>query len=42
MNKEEFLKIKEAHKSARMEERKSIIGFITKKKDKEGNFLFTK
>ncbi|HET5493583.1 TPA: hypothetical protein VU078_000209 [Streptococcus pneumoniae] len=42
MNKEEFLKIKEAYKSARTEERKSIIGFITKKKDKEGNFLFTK
>lgn len=39
MNKEEFLKIKEAYKSARTEERKSIIGFITKKKDKEGNFL---
>ena len=41
-NKEEFLKVKEAYKSARTEERKSIIGFITKKKDKEGNFLFTK
>ncbi len=42
MNKEDFLKIKEAYKSARTEERKSIIGFITKKKDKEGNSLFTK
>ncbi|MFS9078211.1 hypothetical protein [Streptococcus infantis] len=42
MNKEEFLKIKEAYKSARTEERKRIIDFITKKKDKEGNYLFTK
>lgn len=42
MNKEEFLKIKEAYKSARTEERKSIIDFITKKKDNEGNYLFTK
>lgn len=42
MNKEDFLKIKEAYKSARTEERKKIIEFITKKKDKEGNYLFTK
>ena len=42
MNKEEFLKIKEAYKSARTEGRKSIIDFITKKKDNEGNYLFTK
>ena len=42
MNKEEFLKVKEAYKSARTEERKKIIKFITKKKDKEGNYLFTK
>ena len=42
MNKEEFLKVKEAYKSARTEERKKIIKFITKKKDKEGNSLFTK
>ena len=42
MNKEEFLKIKEAYKSARTEERKIIINFITKKKDNEGNYLFTK
>ena len=42
MDKEEFLKIKEAYKSARTEEKKRIIDFITKKKDKEGNFLFTK
>ena len=42
MNKEEFLKIKEAYNSARTEERKSIIDFITKKRDKEGNYLFTK
>ena len=42
MNKEEFLKIKEAYKSARTEERKSIIDFITKKKDEKGNYLFTK
>jgi len=42
MNKEEFLKIKEAYKSARTEERKRIIDFITKKKDKEGNYIFTK
>lgn len=41
-NKEEFLKIKEAYKNSRTEERKSIIDFITKKKDKEGNYLFTK
>ena len=41
-NKEEFLKIKEAYKSARTEEKKRIIDFITKMKDKEGNFLFTK
>ena len=42
MNKEDFLKIKEAYKSARLEEKKRIIDFITKKKDKEGNYLFTK
>ena len=42
MNKEEFLKIKEAYKSARTEERNRIIDFTTKKKDKEGNYLFTK
>ena len=42
MDKEEFLKIKEAYKSARTEERKSIIDFITKKKDEKGNYLFTK
>ena len=41
-NKEEFLKVKEAYKSARTEEKNKIIDFITKKKDKEGNFLFTK
>ena len=42
MNKEEFLKIKEAYKSARTEEKKRIIDYITKKKDKKGNYLFTK
>ena len=42
MNKEEFLKVKEAYKSARAKERKKIIESITKKKDKEGNYLFTK
>ena len=31
MNKEDFLKIKEAYKSARTEEKKRIIDFITKK-----------
>ena len=42
MNKEDFLKIKEAYKSARTEEKNKIIDYITKKKDKEGNNLFTK
>lgn len=42
MNKEDFLKIKEAYKSARTEEKNKIIDYITKKKDKEGNYLFTK
>ena len=42
MNKEEFLKIKEAYTSARTEDSKSIIDFITKKKDEKGNYLFTK
>ena len=41
-NKEEFLKVKEAYKSARLEEKNRIIDFITKMKDKEGNYLFTK
>ena len=42
MNKKEFLKIKEAYKRARTEEKNKIIEYITKKKDKEGNYLFTK
>lgn len=42
MNKEEFLKVKEAYKNVRLEEKKKIIDFITKKKDKEENYLFTK
>lgn len=42
MNKEDFLKIKEAYKSARTKERRKIINFIKEKKDNEGNCLFTK
>ena len=40
MNKEEFLKIKEAYKSARTEEKKSIIDFLLNKKDNDGNLVF--
>ena len=42
MNKEEFLKIKEAYKSARTEERESIIDFLLNKKDNDGNLVFLK
>ena len=42
MNKEEFLKIKEAYKSARTEEKKSIIDFLLNKKDNDGNLVFLK
>ena len=41
-NKEEFLKIKEAYKNARTEERKSIIDFLLNKKDNDGNLVFLK
>ena len=42
MNKEEFLKIKSAYKSARTEERESIIDFLLNKKDNDGNLIFLK
>ena len=42
MLKEEFLKIKEAYKNARTEERKSIIDFLLNKKDNDGNLVFLK
>lgn len=41
MNKEDFLKIKEAYKSARTEERKRIINFLNKKNN-GGNLIFKK
>ncbi|KXT82513.1 hypothetical protein [Streptococcus oralis] len=41
-NKEEFLKVKEAYKSARTEEKKRIIGFLLNKKDNDGNLIFLK
>ena len=42
MNKEEFLKIKEAYKSARLEEKTRIIEFLLNKKDNDGNLVFLK
>jgi len=42
MNKEEFLKIKEAYKSARTEEKKRIKEFLLSKRDGDGNLIFLK
>ena len=42
MNKEEFLKIKEAYKSARLEEKKRIKYFLLSKRDGDGNLIFLK
>ena len=42
MNKEEFLKIKEAYKSARTEEKKRIKAFLLSKRDSDGNLIFFK
>ena len=42
MNKEEFLKIKEAYKSARTEEKKRIKDFLLSKRDSDGNLVFLK
>ena len=42
MNKEDFLKIKEAYKSARTEEKKRIKDFLLSKRDSEGNLIFLK
>lgn len=41
-SKEEFLKIKEAYKNARLEERQSIKDFLLNKKDNDGNLVFLK
>ena len=40
MNKEEFLKIKEAYKSARTEEKKRIKDFLLSKRDSDRNLIF--
>lgn len=42
MNKEEFLKIKEAYKRARTEEKKRIKYFLLSKRDSDGNLIFLK
>ena len=42
MNKEDFLKIKEAYKSARTEEKKRIKDFLLSKRDSDGNLIFLK
>ena len=42
MDKEEFLKIKEAYKSARTEEKKRIKAFLLSKRDSDGNLIFLK
>ena len=42
MNKEDFLKIKEAYKSARTEEKKRIKEFLLSKRDGDGNLIFLK
>ena len=42
MNKEDFLKIKEAYKSARTEEKKRIKAFLLSKRDSDGNLIFLK
>ncbi|MBN6014040.1 hypothetical protein [Streptococcus oralis] len=41
-NKEEFLKVKEAYKSARTEEKKRIKEFLLSKRDGDGNLIFLK
>ena len=40
MNKEDFLKIKEAYKSARTEEKKRIKDFLLSKRDSDRNLIF--
>ena len=40
MNKEEFLKVKEAYKNVRLEEKKKIIDFLLNKKNNDGNLIF--
>ena len=42
MNKEEFLKIKEAYKRARLEEKNKIKYFLLSKRDSDGNLIFLK
>ena len=42
MNKEEFLKVKEAYKSARTEEKERIKDFLLSKRDGDGNLIFLK
>ena len=42
MNKEEFLKVKEAYKNVRLEEKKKIIDFLLNKKNNDGNLIFFK
>ncbi|NMD83462.1 MULTISPECIES: hypothetical protein [Streptococcus] len=42
MNKEDFLKIKEAYKSARLEEKNRIKDFLLSKRDSDGNLIFLK
>lgn len=40
MNKEDFLKIKEAYKSVRIEEKNRIKDFLLSKRDSDGNLIF--
>ena len=42
MNKEEFLKKKEAYKRARLEEKNKIKYFLLSKRDSDGNLIFLK
>ena len=42
MNKEEFLKVKEAYKIVRLEEKNKIIDFLLNKKNNDGNLIFFK
>ncbi|WP_216728274.1 hypothetical protein NYE79_03795 [Streptococcus sp. FSL W8-0197] len=42
MNKEDFLKIKDAYKSARLEEKNRIKDFLLSKRDSDGNLIFLK
>ena len=42
MNKEDFLKIKEAYKSVRLEEKNRIKDFLLSKRDSDGNLIFFK